>query len=162
MAKQGRRPTELENPKIQNLITALRAGNYFEHACAYAGIASSTAYRWLERGRREQQSQADGNKPNNIEQHYLELCETIEKARADAIVGNVAIIQNAAKAGTWQAAAWWLERTMPNQFGRQLKAEVTTVDNTTDADADIARIITYLDEVDKGGSLEMDSGTGED
>lgn len=126
MAKQGRRPTELENPKIQNLITALRAGNYFEHACAYAGIASSTAYRWLERGRREQQSQADGNKPNSIEQHYLELCETIEKARADAIVGNVAIIQNAAKAGTWQAAAWWLERTMPNQFGRQLKAEVTT------------------------------------
>jgi transposase len=162
MAKQGRRPTELENPKIQNLITALRAGNYFEHACAYAGIASSTAYRWLERGRREQSSQADGNKPNAIEQHYLELCETIEKARADAIVGNVAIIQNAAKAGTWQAAAWWLERTMPNQFGRQLKAEVTTVDNTTDADADIARIITYLDEVDKGGSLEMDSGTGED
>lgn len=162
MAKRGRRPSELDSPKVTNLIAALRAGNYFEHACAYAGIAPSTAYRWLERGRREQQSQAEGNPKDPIEQHYLELCESIEKARADAIVGNVAIIQNAAKNGTWQAAAWWLERTMPNQFGRQIKAEVTQIDNTTDADADIARIIEFLDEVDKSEPLAVDTGASEE
>jgi hypothetical protein len=161
MARKGRRPAELDSPKVTNLIAALRAGNYFEHACAYAGLAPSTAYRWLERGRKEQQSQADGNKPDPTESHYLELCESIEKARADAIVGNVAIIQTAAKNGTWQAAAWWLERTMPNQYGRQIKAEVTQIDRTTDADADIARIIEFLDQVDKSEPLALDEGAGE-
>ena len=50
---------------------------------------------------------------------------------------------------------------MPHQFGRQIKAEVTQIDNTTDADADIRRIIEFLDEVDKSEPLEMDSGASE-
>jgi hypothetical protein len=40
-------------------------------------------------------------------------------------VANVAVIQQAARSGTWQAAAWWRERTNPQQFGRKVQAEVT-------------------------------------
>ena len=38
---------------------------------------------------------------------------------------NVTIIQQAAGNGQWQAAAWWLERSMPNQYGRKIQAEVS-------------------------------------
>lgn len=160
-AKRGRRVKQLDSPEVQLLLSALRAGNYFEHACAYAGLAPSTVYRWLERGRIEAASIQNGNQPNPEEAEYLDLCNTIEKARADAVVANVAIIQNAARNGTWQAAAWWLERTMPQQFGRQLKAEVTTNDSSSDVDADIERIVLYLDEVDTRSALEVEAGTGE-
>lgn len=161
MAKTGKRPTQLDDPKVQLLLTALRAGNYFEHACAYAGIAPSTAYRWLERGRKEQTDIEAGHEPEPDEAIYVELCNTIEKARADAVVANVAVIQNAARNGTWQAAAWWLERTMPNQFGRRQQLEVTTNDSSGDVDADIERILVYLDEVDSRQSLPLESGTSE-
>ena len=161
MAKLGRRPAEPNDPRVQLLLTALKGGNYFEHSCDFAGIARSTAYRWLERGRTERERIESGEKPDPQEANYLEICNTIEKARAEAVVANVTVIQQAARSGTWQAAAWWLERTMPQQFGRQIKAEVTSSDGSSDIDADIERIITFLDEVDSRSSLEMGSGAGE-
>lgn len=161
MSKQGRRPTEIDSPKVEILVTALRSGNYFEHACAFAGLAPSTVYRWLERGRKERDAIDAGKEPNEEETHYVELCNTIEKARADAIVRNVGLIQKAANEGTWQAAAWWLERTMPQQFGRQIKAEVVQIDNTSDIDADIERIAKFLDTLDESRALEMEDGTSE-
>ena len=47
---------------------------------------------------------------------------SILKARADAEVRNVAYIRRAAQdPKTWQAAAWWLERSFPTRWGRQQK-----------------------------------------
>jgi len=31
---------------------------------------------------------------------------------------SLAVIRSAAAKGTWQAAAWYLERTMPQKYGR--------------------------------------------
>lgn len=126
MAQTGRRVATINDPKVKLLIQALQGGNYIEHACHYADLAPSTVYRWLERGRTEKQSQEQGNPPNPAETPYIELCDSIEKARASAIVANVTIIQSAARNGQWQAAAWWLERSLPNQYGRKIQAEVTT------------------------------------
>lgn len=126
MAKQGRKVSKLSDPKVSILLQALTGGNYIETACAYAGLAPSTIYRWLERGRAEKASIEAGNKPNADEAEYLELCEAVEKARAAAVISNVTIIQQAARNGQWQAAAWWLERSMPQQYGRRLQAEVST------------------------------------
>ena len=162
MAQKGRKPTKLDDERVTALLTALRGGNYFEHACAYANIAPSTAYRWIERGETEQSRLAQGLDPDPQETVYLELCNAIQKARADAIVANVTIVQQAARNGTWQAAAWWLERSMPNQYGRRLQAEVrTTNELDADIDGDINRIIAYLDEVDQSRALEVGSGTSE-
>lgn len=122
---QGRRKPSVDDPKVQAIINALQGGNYIETACAYAGLAPSTVYRWLERGRDERERQESGAKSNPAEQPYLEICNAVEKARAQSIVANVTIIQQAARSGQWQAAAWWLERTMPQQFGRKTQTEVT-------------------------------------
>jgi hypothetical protein len=41
---------------------------------------------------------------------------------------NIGIIQTAAQNGTWQAAAWYLERTNPKKWGRHDTVEVTGTD----------------------------------
>jgi hypothetical protein len=125
MAQTGRRVATINDPKVKLLIQALQGGNYIEHACHYADLHPSTVYRWLERGRNEKQAQEQGNPETKSELPYVELCDAIEKARASAIVANVTIIQQAARNGQWQAAAWWLERSLPNQYGRKVQAEVS-------------------------------------
>jgi transposase len=125
MAKRGRKPTQVDDPKVKLLLQALQAGNYVEVSCAYAGLSVATIYQWMDKGRKEKEHIANGGTPHSDQSSYVEILEAIESARAKAIVANVAVIQQAARSGTWQAAAWWLERTNPQQFGRRIQAEVT-------------------------------------
>jgi hypothetical protein len=155
MSNAGRKPPKLTDPKIGLLLTALKAGNYIEVACSYATLAPSTVYRWLERGRAERASQEAGNQPDKKETPYLELCNAVEKARADAVLRNVTIIQQAAGNGQWQAAAWWLERSMPQQYGRRLQAEVSSTVSVPDLEK---RMLALLGD-DEAVVSEDDTGT---
>lgn len=60
-----------------------------------------------------------GGTPRADADLFLELVERVERAEADAHARNVAVIQRAAQAGTWQAAAWFLERRYPEQYARR-------------------------------------------
>jgi transposase len=109
-------------PEIQTaVIDALSAGNYLETAAQYAGIHPATLFRWLDRGRAALESEDD----NHPDKTYGEFCEAVEKARAQSEVRAVALIRKAAMDGTWQAAAWFLERSHPHKWGRQGRVEVT-------------------------------------
>jgi len=108
----------MDKEKLERLFLAVRSGTDLETSCQYAGFAIRDLYRYLEIGRVEAESIADGNEPDDSKQEYLELWEGLKMARADSIVRNVAAIQNAASSGSWQAAAWWLERTMPEQYSK--------------------------------------------
>jgi hypothetical protein len=156
MATKGRRVSTLDDPKVKLLLTALTGGNYIEVACSYAGLAPSTVYRWLERGRAEKASQELGNKPDPTESDYIDLCEAVEKARATAVLRNVTIIQQAAGNGQWQAAAWWLERSMPNQYGRKIQAEVSAPVSVQDLEKRMLALIggneTDLSDDDRGAA----------
>ena len=119
------RPTKF-NVEIANaIIENLRLGNYIEHASAAAGINKSTLYLWLEKGRKEQERIEAGLEPNEEESNFMEFSNAVEKAKAEAVSRNVAIIQKSAHSGTWQAAAWWLERTQQTIFGRKQQLEHT-------------------------------------
>jgi hypothetical protein len=59
-----------------------------------------------------------GHTPNDRGQAYLEISEAIHKAREAAADRAMIAIQNAATEGTWQAAAWYLERTDREHYGR--------------------------------------------
>lgn len=85
---------------VKRLTDAIRLGATYELACGYAGIGVSTFYDWLQA------------KP--------EFSEAIKEAEGGAAVGWLARIEQAAKDGTWQAAAWKLERRYPEQYGRQV------------------------------------------
>ena len=108
------RPTKLTAETQERIVTAIRAGNYQDTAARWAGIDPGTFYRWMERG-----AQEDG------EEEYREFREAVENAKAAAEVRDVALIDKAAQDGTWQAAAWKLERKFPHRWGRINRTEVS-------------------------------------
>ena len=119
------RPTKLTDEIQQKILQALAAGNYQDTAAAYAGISTSTFYNWLERGKTERVRISAGEKPKKTEEPYVEFVDAIESARAQAEVRSVALIQKAANDGTWQAAAWYLERSHPQRWGRLNRTEIS-------------------------------------
>lgn len=107
------RKTKL-TPEVQsNIVQALRAGNYQETAAKFAGISQQTYYTWLRRGAEE---------PDSI---YAEFLEAVERAKAAAEVRDIALIDKAANDGSWQAAAWKLERKYPQRWGRITRTEIS-------------------------------------
>lgn len=102
------RPTIINNEIIQKIEEALKAGNYIITACQYAGISKDAYYDWIHKA---QDPEADPI--------YKRFSDTVEKARASAEVRNVMNIQKSAQDGTWQASAWWLERSFPDRWGRR-------------------------------------------
>lgn len=99
------RPTKRTPEREQRLFEALRAGNTRKAACLYAGVGLSQFAEWQER--------------------FRDFREAIQKAEADAEVRAVAQIAQAARDGTWQAAAWWLERRRADDYGRVDRVEIT-------------------------------------
>ena len=105
----GRTP-KLTPERSEEVCKYLRAGNYISTSCAAAGIGESTFYAWMKRGEEEK----DGV--------YREFVESVSRARVEAEVRNVALVQRAAT-GDWRAAAWFLERSLPAKYGKSTKVE---------------------------------------
>ena len=111
----------------ERIIGALRLGNYVEHAATYAGISRATLYNWLKKGDAARERRDSGEELDDNEERYARFSEDVDTARAAAIVRNVGIIQQAAQTN-WQAAGWFLERTAPQHFGRQIRTELSGPD----------------------------------
>ena len=92
------RRTKLNPQRQAMIIEALQLEMPIELASKYAGIEQKTFYNWMNRGRREGEG------------IYFQFLQAIEKAIAKSALVNMAIIQKAAKEGTWQASAWIMER----------------------------------------------------
>jgi transposase len=114
--KQGR-PSKLTEDVQNRILRAVQAGNWLETASAYAGVDASTVRRWIAKG------EAD-----DAEEPYRSFCAAIKQARAEAEIRAVALIQKAAQDGTWQASAWYLERSHPDRWGRK-RLEITGADS---------------------------------
>ena len=76
------RPSKLNEIVIATLEKAYSVGMTTKLSCEYAGLSTSTFFTWMQRGKYEE----------------------------GTIYANLALIQKAAKEGTWQASAWLLER----------------------------------------------------
>jgi transposase len=110
------RQTILNDEIMEALEATFRLGQTsIKQACDWVGIGEATYHQWMAKGR-------DGREP------YTEFVERMDKARARAVLDNLAIIRTAAQNGQWQAAAWFLERAYPQQWGRRTTVEVITVD----------------------------------
>jgi transposase len=116
--KKPGRPTLLDDDRLEAITNALRNGAYIDHAAQAAGIGTSTYHAWMERGRTERDRRRAGLAPDDNETKYLEFLESVERAQSEAAVDLLGEIANHARNGTWQAAAWILERKFPRQWGR--------------------------------------------
>ena len=115
MAEAGNK-TKLFDPITKGiLLEAIKDGVPFTHACKLAGICYDTFLEWQKKG-------SEGKPP------YSEFVEQLEKARGEAVEARIKRINEAAKSGSWQADAWWLERQIPSEFGKREAVELTGKD----------------------------------
>lgn len=100
----------LDDPKVHRLLNALKAGHFVQEACQYAPISEQTYYRWLREGAALDEKANAGEKLTPDEQAQRELCEAIKLAEVSGQNAALDMIRDAISGGTWQAAAWFLER----------------------------------------------------
>ena len=94
------RPTKYSPETLKTIIAAIEQGAPLRHAAAYAGISEDTLARWREK--------------------HADFADAIKAAEARAVIGRLARIRRAEE-DSWQAAAWWLERKYPSEFGRTVQ-----------------------------------------
>lgn len=121
MKRKGRSPKLSEQLIVQAEKMVLR-GNFDITVCSALGITGTTWYRWL----------SDGEAILNNEQPSISytpemqklLCDfyyTIKKAQGQSEVELLGYIEKEAKLGTWQAAAWILERKYRTRWAKEVK-----------------------------------------
>lgn len=116
----------LDRARQERLTDAIALGATIALACKYAGLNTKTYYVWKER--------------------YPEFGEAVAAAEGRGLVGWLTKIEDAANAGSWQAAAWKLERRYPETYGRQVQDQRSVqltmtaeqLENISDADLDLA------------------------
>lgn len=100
MARPSKRTPEVEAA----ILAALEIGNTRTDSAMAAGVHPSTLERWTRR--------------------YAGFRSDVERAEAKARMRMVGIIAVASQT-TWQAAAWYLERRNPAEWGRRERLEVS-------------------------------------
>lgn len=105
------RPSKLTPERQRRLLEAIRGGNYYETACAYAGIDYQTLRNWMKRGEEEGEGV------------YFEFFEAVKKAEADAEVSAVQAIRSGF-GDDWRAAMTLLERRYPDRWGRRERMDL--------------------------------------
>ena len=96
----GGRKTKYTPETVKRITDAIRLGATYALASDYAGIHIDTFMDW-----RNTKS---------------EFSLAIKEAEGAAVVGWLTKIEEAANDGTWQAAAWKLERRYPREYGKQV------------------------------------------
>jgi hypothetical protein len=101
----GGRPSVL-TPKVRAaIVEALRRGNYLETAAAIAGVSRSTAFAWVREG------ESEAGRPE-----LKSFSEDVRRAQGEAEARLVEVVDAAAMADDWRAAAWRLERSAPSRW----------------------------------------------
>jgi len=151
MGNDRSRPTKLEPEVEKRLLDAVAAGNYYEAACAYAGITYQTLRNWVNRAEAELERVA-ANPRRTIRQReriYVEFYERLKKAEAQAEVTIVAQWRQQVPEN-WQAARDFLARRYPERWGKQVQA--TAVDVTSKGeklDVEVIKVREFLVEDDR-------------
>ena len=100
------RPTRLTKKIREDICRGIRNGLSYDRAAQLAGIHPRTFYLWKRKGR-------EGKAPI-----YVQFVQELKKAEVEGEAAALNEIIKAAKDGTWQAAAWLLERRFPQRWSR--------------------------------------------
>jgi hypothetical protein len=104
--KNGR-PTRLNDQLIDAMCDLFEQGAVNTIACESVGISISTFKQWRRRGLDDLE--------NGNDTLYAKLIDKVNKAKSKIRMRKIAKIDDD---DSWQAAAWFLERTMMKDFGR--------------------------------------------
>ena len=104
------RTRKLDKDLITKLSEFVRTGLSNKDAAMACGIAESSFYAWMKKGREDHEA-------DEISIEWM-LYWALERAKADLQNDLLASINVAAMKGDWRAAAWLLERRFPEDFGK--------------------------------------------
>jgi len=96
--------------RMSKLLEAFRRGHFIEEACDFANVSRTTYYRWMSEAETLDEKVERGETLTPSEKDKRHKRDTLKEAE---VVGqNLALdkIHEAIVGGTWQAAAWFLER----------------------------------------------------
>lgn len=114
----GIRKTKYTKAVHKKIVDFVRKGNSVTDAGLRSGLGKDLIWYWLECGKKQPERYPE----------YAQLVADIEQARAEMrgdIVDNIVTVGTSGAPGTWQAGAWYLERTDPENWGRKDKVEHT-------------------------------------
>ena len=100
------------------IIKSVAKGVPIKIAVKGAGVSESAYYVWIKRGEA-------GEKP------FVEFMELIDKAKKDLAESCLDDIKKVRRGGTWQAAAWMLERKFREDFGKPADDQIVNQTNNT-------------------------------
>ena len=123
--RTGRKPILDADPeKIKRLLNYLHLGMYITQACDMVGLSKSSYYSWINRAKKIEKSDDEVAPDDEI---YVEFLDSVKKARAEAEAYHLKNVRDAGEI-SWQASAWWLERSAPDRWGRRERVEVVGKD----------------------------------
>jgi transposase len=99
------RPTKYTPETAKRILDGIELGMPYVHAAAYGGVSYETFNQWRDK--------------------KLEFSEAVKAAEGRAVAGRLARIRQA-EPDHWQAAAWWLERRYPHEFGKTIQEQQHT------------------------------------
>jgi hypothetical protein len=118
------RTTKLNPETLDRLVEAVQLGATWEMAAAAAGVDVSTVHRW------------------RADEGNCELRDRLKAAEAVGALTALRSIRDAAAGGTWQAAAWLLERRYPADYGRRSESRVEV--STPSPDSAVGALLAKL------------------
>lgn len=114
---------KIDPEAFERTLTYVRGGMFLREACSRSGLNYHTLNGWLHKARNiveAMQEEGDDYIPiTSADDEYLEILVQVEKARAECEGLFVGAIRSAALNDKWQAAAWFLERSAPERWGRK-------------------------------------------
>lgn len=119
--KKTGRPTILTETKMKAITDLLERGNTYTASAKAVGINPTTLSQWVRRGK---ELSLLSRVLDDTEQTFVEFSQLVEKARATAEIRAVEKIRQAGDS-SWQAAAWYLERANPQDWGLIRRTEIT-------------------------------------
>ena len=114
------RPSKLTDDTVRKLNQGLKLGLSQKKAANFAGISETTFYRWQREFKRiDNDCQGNSDLIKNADDLNLwEFWQSLKKSRIEGELAHVANITEAANNGVWQASAWFLERSNPQDWGK--------------------------------------------
>jgi hypothetical protein len=107
------RPTILTGARRERIERELAEGIPVTVVAQNVGVHKSTVHSWLANGRVVRRPRVDPLGPDAVDQEF----DLDARLRA-AEPGLVGVILQAARRGSWQSAAWLLERSDPSRWAR--------------------------------------------
>jgi len=101
-SRAGRKPKDLTDDMIDRFLNAIRLGCPVKDACGCAGFSEGWYY--------DQKNKVKENPNLATSKKFGEFLKRIKEVEGEATNRWLALIEKAAIGGSWQAAAWKLER----------------------------------------------------